>query len=126
MPKGGIRPRADGSLAHLIQPKWKLGQTKTIRVPVALADQLLEIAHRLDEGTDLSQDIEKIKTEHDRLDREVEMLLKAADKFIELKRSDWGSNPAQKGEFSTASRAWDMFRQFKQLAEQSPEKLLDH
>lgn len=59
MPKGGIRPRSsDGSLAHLLQPKWKSGQTRTIRVPKVLADQLLDIAHHLDEvgSIDLTQD----------------------------------------------------------------------
>lgn len=59
MPKGGIRPRRiDGSTDHLLKPKWKQGRTRTIRVPVVLAEQLLEIAHRLDEGEplDLTQD----------------------------------------------------------------------
>jgi len=43
---------------HLLKPKWKSGHTRTIRVPVAMASQLLEIAHRLDEGEslDLIQD----------------------------------------------------------------------
>ncbi len=59
MPKGGIRPRRiDGSTDHLLKPKWKQGRTRTIRVPVVLAEQLLEIAHRLDDGgaLDLTQD----------------------------------------------------------------------
>ncbi len=59
MPRGGIRPRRiDGSTEHLLKPKWKQGRTRTIRVPVVLAKQLLEIAHRLDEGEslDLTQD----------------------------------------------------------------------
>ena len=59
MPKGGIRPRRiDGSTDHLLKPKWKQGKTRTIRVPVVLAEQLLEIAHRLDEGKllELTQD----------------------------------------------------------------------
>jgi hypothetical protein len=55
MPKGGIRPRSsDGSLAHLLQPKWKQGKTRTIRVPKVLAEQLLEIAHHLDSGGSLT------------------------------------------------------------------------
>lgn len=61
MPRGGIRPRRiDGSTDHLLKPKWKQGRTRTIRVPVALAEQLLEIAHRLDDGEslDLTQDNE--------------------------------------------------------------------
>lgn len=61
MPRGGIRPRRiDGSTEHLLKPKWKSGQTRTIRVPVVLAEQLLEIAHKLDSGEslDLTQDNE--------------------------------------------------------------------
>jgi hypothetical protein len=65
MPKGGIRPRSsDGSVAHLLQPKWKQGKTRTIRVPVVLADQLLEIAHHLDSGgkIELTQDNKRLET----------------------------------------------------------------
>ncbi len=61
MPRGGIRPRRiDGSTDHLLKPKWKSGQTRTIRVPKVLADQLLEIAHKLDSGEslELTQDKE--------------------------------------------------------------------
>lgn len=43
MPRGGIRPGAGG------KPTWKSGQTKTIRVPVALADAILAFARELDE-----------------------------------------------------------------------------
>jgi hypothetical protein len=35
---------------HQIQPKWKHGATKTIRVPVILADRILELAKALDSG----------------------------------------------------------------------------
>ena len=31
------------------KPKWKSGKTKTIRVPKAIAEQVLEIAHSIDE-----------------------------------------------------------------------------
>ena len=31
-------------------PQWNLGRTRTIRVPIAIADQLLEIARRIDSG----------------------------------------------------------------------------
>jgi hypothetical protein len=44
MARGGIRPGAGG------QFKWKHGKTKTIRVPEVLADQILELAKKLDEG----------------------------------------------------------------------------
>jgi hypothetical protein len=31
-------------------PNWNLGRTRTIRVPIAIADQLMEIARRIDSG----------------------------------------------------------------------------
>ena len=44
MPRGGKRPGAG------VKPTWKHGKTKTIRVPVALAEQILEFARKLDIG----------------------------------------------------------------------------
>ncbi|MBE9129455.1 MULTISPECIES: hypothetical protein [unclassified Coleofasciculus] len=31
-------------------PHWNLGRTKTIRVPIAIADRLIEIARKIDRG----------------------------------------------------------------------------
>lgn len=49
MPRGGHRNKAGRPST------WKSGckfsETKLIRVPIAIADQLLEIAHKLDEGS---------------------------------------------------------------------------
>lgn len=42
MPRGGKRLGAGG------KPSWKNGKTKTIRVPVVLADEILSIARQLD------------------------------------------------------------------------------
>lgn len=50
MPRGGKRPGAGG------KPTWKHGKTKTIRVPIALADEVISFARKLDE---------KSITEHD-------------------------------------------------------------
>lgn len=47
MVRGGRREGAGG------QSKWKHGKTKTIRVPESLAEQILEIAKRLDEGINI-------------------------------------------------------------------------
>lgn len=46
-------PNPKGNLATLehYKPKWKSGKTRTIRVPVTLADQLLDYAHKLDDGS---------------------------------------------------------------------------
>ncbi len=42
MPKGGLRSTS-------WKPTWKHGATKTIRVPIALAEQILQLAKLLDE-----------------------------------------------------------------------------
>jgi predicted RNase H-like HicB family nuclease len=44
MPRGGARENSGR------KPKWNLGETKAIRVPVAIADTIMEIARRIDEG----------------------------------------------------------------------------
>lgn len=44
MPRGGSREGAGGRF------KWNHGKTKTIRVPIELADKILEYAHKLDDG----------------------------------------------------------------------------
>lgn len=43
MPRGGKREGAGG------KPTWKNGKTKTIRVPIVLAEEILRIAKELDE-----------------------------------------------------------------------------
>lgn len=44
MPRGGYRENAGG------RPTWIHGKTKTIRVPIELADKIIELARKLDEG----------------------------------------------------------------------------
>lgn len=59
MPRGGYREGAGG------KPKWIHGKTKTIRVPEALADRILEYARDLDKNKGLkvkeNKKIESIK-----------------------------------------------------------------
>jgi hypothetical protein len=45
----------DASLANLkhYEGKWKHGQTRTIRVPIVLADRVLALARQLDSGESL-------------------------------------------------------------------------
>jgi hypothetical protein len=48
--RGGILPRTkDGSMEHLYRGSWRSGKTRTVRVPVALTDDLLAVARVLDE-----------------------------------------------------------------------------
>jgi len=57
MPRGGLREGAG------LRPTWNRGKTQTIRVPIVLADRLLEIARKLD-----SSEVSNSVTESDRLD----------------------------------------------------------
>lgn len=52
MPRGGRREGAGG------KPTWKNGKTKTIRVPIALAEEILRIAKQLDEKGVIERDTE--------------------------------------------------------------------
>jgi len=86
MPRGGIRPRRiDGSTAHLLKPKWKQGRTRTIRVPVAMASQLLEIAHRLDSGESLELTQDNGAKEHSQsIELTQDNLVEGSSQSIEL------------------------------------------
>ena len=53
MPKGGYREGAGRKF------KWKSGKTKAIRVPEALAEEILDYAKKLDEGK--SRNIQEIQ-----------------------------------------------------------------
>jgi len=46
-------PNPKGHEASLkkFKPKWKSGPTQTIRVPISLADRILDYGHRLDSGS---------------------------------------------------------------------------
>lgn len=46
-------PNPKGNIATLksYKPKWNTGATRTIRVPIALADQTLDYAHKLDNNS---------------------------------------------------------------------------
>ena len=48
-------PKGNLTTLKPYQSKWKSGQTRTIRVPAALADQVMEYARKLDSGESLSQ-----------------------------------------------------------------------
>lgn len=71
MSRGGLRSTS-------WKAAWKHGATKTIRVPVALADRLLEIAKTLDEGQAPAAD------SHVTGNTEVKSLLEADDVAIAI------------------------------------------
>lgn len=68
--RGGYRPGAGNTY------KWKHGETKAVRIPIAIADQILKAAEAIDQGqqlifNDCVTQSEKIElTKLDELDRE--------------------------------------------------------
>lgn len=52
MGRGGVRSNSGA------KSKWKHGKTKMIRVPEDLAEQILEFAHKLDEGANIETETE--------------------------------------------------------------------
>lgn len=43
-------PRGNPATLTSFSAKWQSGSTQVIRVPIALADQILDLAHQLDQG----------------------------------------------------------------------------
>lgn len=70
---------------------------------------------------DLHLELAMLKEKYSNACNSRDILLKAIDRFIAIKRIAWGDNPTQKGEFKTDSRTWDIFRQFHAYVEQCPE-----
>lgn len=44
-------PKGNEATLKKYTPKWKSGETRTIRVPIALANEILDYAHKLDENS---------------------------------------------------------------------------
>lgn len=117
---GSIQPRlnhpTDGKFTvKLDQPK----KLRTVRLTNTAWNQLQQTATKNEVSrTDVIEAWARHK------ESEQEIILKAIEAFVEDKKADWGNNPAQKGEFSTKSRTWDVFNQFRELIKEAPWKLL--
>ncbi|MEH1772447.1 MAG: hypothetical protein V7K64_01755 [Nostoc sp.] len=78
------------------QPAWNNGKTRTIRVPVVLAEQILEYAYAVDSGLVMDQ----------------QMILRAIDSFVENRIAEFHPNQYS-NTGSTTSRRWDELRRFR-------------
>jgi DNA replicative helicase MCM subunit Mcm2 (Cdc46/Mcm family) len=90
---------------------WRSGKTKTIRVPVALAQEILDYARELDEkgivaGCDNAQTIVLIAIEH----------------YISYKREHYHPNQNSK-QLDINTRAWDELRKMRAMVEAGELKL---
>lgn len=97
---------------------WKTDcgkKMKTIRVPEAIADEVMRCAREIDADNAVSHGI----TEDRR-----EIVLSAIAAYIEMRKSSRHNNQHNQGkELDTTIRTWDEMRKFAKLVEEHPERL---
>jgi len=114
-------------------PKWKTGKTTAVRIPEAIADLVVSIARKIDNGelnrSDLHQfcldspDLEKQLTAIGIGKPKLEIVpppenkqpdvLALIEQFEEVQSAAWKTRAQNKGEFSTDSPRWSKYNEFK-------------
>ena len=87
----------DTSLANLkhYEGKWKGGKTRTIRVPITLAEATLEYARQLDNGiephdtSDLEDQVKRLKADLEKVKVENQLLRIISDKSEKEAQEHW-------------------------------------
>ncbi|MBC6436210.1 hypothetical protein FM036_45605 [Nostoc sp. HG1] len=96
---------------------WNNGETTTIRVPIALKNQILDYARAVD--SKLINDVVPLSTE----DFLHQFTLGLIDRYIEYKSQIYHPNQNSR-KLDTNTRAWDELRKFQKLLRESPELLV--
>ncbi|MHC5673434.1 hypothetical protein [Nostoc sp.] len=106
-----LRP---GQNSTSFPPTWNHGKTQTIRVPIALAEQILDYARTVDSKliNDLFQDIPLLPGD----------FLQIIDRYIAWRTKNYRSTQLFAKPDITA-RTWDELRKLQKLLRQSPELL---
>jgi predicted nuclease with TOPRIM domain len=120
MPRGGYHPDAE---RWGRKPAWNDSETKTIRVPKMLAEEILEIAHKLDNdetidfetkaNQDLQAEASRLKTE---LEQMREQLAALKGENAELR-----SQSKQQQDLPDLEQKRDRFLNSLRLGKQAPE-----
>lgn len=85
---------------------WRSGETKTIRVPIALEEKIMAYARALDEEKAMSHGITD------------DLTLNEIAAYIEMRRETVHPNQHSKGKgLDTKSRTWDELRRFQSWVE---------
>ncbi|MEH2377320.1 MAG: hypothetical protein V7K27_00180 [Nostoc sp.] len=99
------------------QPAWNNGKTRTIRVPIALAEQILDYARTVD--ATLAENTPETIPELLQGD-----FLQIIDRYIAWRTNNYRSTQLFLKPDITA-RTWDELRKLQDLLRQSPELLQD-
>lgn len=89
---------------------WRSGKTQTIRVPIALADEIMNYARALDSGIGLSQ-----------VNR-ADVILEAIECYIKFRGKNFRPNQ-HSNKPDLTSRTWDELRKFQKLVKDNPQVL---
>ncbi|MEH2067768.1 MAG: hypothetical protein V7K47_06315 [Nostoc sp.] len=85
---------------------WRSGETKTIRVPIALEEKIMAYARAIDRENAMSHGIVG------------EIILSAIADYIKMRQQNLHPNQHSKGKgLSTRSRIWDELRRFESWIE---------
>ncbi|BAY77962.1 hypothetical protein NIES25_44320 [Nostoc linckia NIES-25] len=85
---------------------WQYGKTKLIRVPEAIADEILAYARLIDSGNAVLHG------------NRADAVLNAIAQYTEMRQGNRHPNQHSKGkELDTRSRSWDELRRFQQWVE---------
>lgn len=106
-----------------VNSTWCHGKTKVIRVPEALASQILEYARDLD-ALSPNNPQENIPNRVGDVFQWQQITLKAIATYIEWKRQNYHPNQNSK-QLDTSTRAWDELRKFKSLVENDPQRIIN-
>ncbi|MEH2224396.1 hypothetical protein [Nostoc sp.] len=89
---------------------WRSTEFKTIRVPISLADEIMDYAKALDAGIALSHG------------NSAQVILDAIDSYTKIRRKGYRPNQHSKKPDIT-SRTWDEMRKFQKLVQENPQAL---
>lgn len=77
-------PKGNEASLKKFKAKWYNGTTQTIRVPVVLADQILEYAHKLDESASQVNEVEISSSSVDTANSQQDNLTETLTQVIHL------------------------------------------
>ncbi|MDZ8083954.1 MAG: hypothetical protein RMX35_33445 [Nostoc sp. DcaGUA01] len=87
---------------------WQSGNTKLIRVPEAIADEVMRCAREIDAGNAVLHG------------NRVDTVLNAIAQYTEMRQSNRHPNQHSKGKgLDTRSRTWDELRRFQKWIEEN-------
>ena len=105
------------------EPAWHHGKTKTIRVPIALASEIIEYARAIDRSSSYVFDADNIPKRDGDVFFQQLAVLEALVSYVQWKRKNYHPNQNARS-LDTNTRAWDEFRKFQKMVKEQPELLL--